>query len=59
MVGYLCDLARVSRSGYYVWLKAAGIRKGRLEQDEKDILLLKEIFYKKIKKLGHYKSKCF
>jgi len=59
MVNYLCDLARVSRSGYYVWLKAAGIRKSRLEQDEKDILLLKEIFYKKNQKVGALQIKMF
>ena len=35
MASYLCELAGVSRSGYYAWLTAAGIRQSRLDQDEK------------------------
>ena len=52
MVTYLCDLACVSRSGYYEWLKSTNLRKNRYKQDEEDIALLKEIFYKKGEKIG-------
>ena len=52
MVTYLCDLACVSRSGYYEWLKSTNLRKNRYKQDEEDIALLKEIFYKKGEKVG-------
>lgn len=59
MVTYLCDLAGVSRSGYYEWLKASETRKSRHEQDEKDIALIKEIFYKKKEKVGALQIKMF
>ena len=59
MVSYLCDLAGVSRSGYYAWLMAAEIRQSRLDQDEKDIILLKEIFYKKNQKVGALQIKMY
>ena len=52
MVTYLCKLAGVSRSGYYEWLKAAKTRKNRHKQDEEDILLIKEIFFKKGERVG-------
>ncbi len=32
----LCEMAGVSRSGYYRWLSSAGSRKARGEQDRKD-----------------------
>lgn len=32
----LCDMAGVSRSGYYGWLKAERIRREREEQDQAD-----------------------
>lgn len=41
---YLCELAGVSRSGYYDWLKAAPLRAQRDEQDELDIELIQGIF---------------
>jgi transposase InsO family protein len=59
MVSYLCELASVSRSGYYAWLAAVEIRQGRLDQDEKDIILLKEIFYKKNQKVGALQIKMY
>ena len=59
MVSYLCDLAGISKSGYYAWLKATGVRQSRLDQDEKDILLLKEIFYNKNQKVGALQIKMF
>ena len=52
MVTYLCELAGVSRSGYYEWFKAAKTRKNRYKQDEEDIALIKEIFFKKREKVG-------
>ncbi|WP_286168017.1 IS3 family transposase [Bacillus sp. 22-7] len=51
-VSYLCELAGVSRSGYYDWLKAASIRAQRDEQDELDIKLVQEIFLSKKEKAG-------
>lgn len=59
MVTYLCDLAGVSRSGYYEWLKASDYRKSRHEKDEEDIALIKDIFYKKKEKVGALQIKMF
>lgn len=59
MVTYLCGLAGVSRSGYYEWLKAEETRKSCHEQDEKDITLIKGIFYKKSEKVGALQIKMF
>lgn len=52
MVSYLCELVGVSRNGYYDWLKAATSREDRLEQDEQDIKLIREIFNGKNGKVG-------
>ncbi|WP_174735238.1 IS3 family transposase, partial [Mesobacillus harenae] len=38
--------------GYYDWLKAATSREDRLEQDEQDIKLIREIFNGKNGKVG-------
>ncbi len=35
-VRMLCDIARVSRSGYYRWLKAKDIREAKESQDRED-----------------------
>ena len=35
-VSVLCDIAGVSRSGYYRWLKAADIREAKEQQDRED-----------------------
>ena len=35
-VSMLCDIAGVSRSGYYRWLKAADIREAKEQQDRED-----------------------
>lgn len=51
-VSYLCELAGVSRSGYYDLLKAAPLRAQRDEQDELDIVLIQEIFKSKKEKVG-------
>ena len=59
MVSYLCDLAGVSKSGYYEWLSATGDRQEREEQDEQDIILIKKIFNKKNQKVGALQVKMF
>ncbi|MED4717203.1 IS3 family transposase [Bacillus badius] len=51
-VSYLCELAGVSRSGYYDWLKAAPLRAQRDEQDELNIVIIQEIFKSKKEKVG-------
>ncbi len=51
-VSYLCELAGVSRSGYYAWLKAATIRQRKDEQDELDVKLIRFIFQQKKEKVG-------
>ena len=33
----MCEIAGVSRSGYYAWLKAAPVRAAQEEQDRKDL----------------------
>lgn len=58
-ISYLCELAGVSRSGYYDWLNASPKRAKREEQDEADIVLIKEIFKKKDKKAGALQIKMF
>ena len=40
----LCELAQVSRSGYYKWLSTAEDRQKREEQDNKDFERIKEIY---------------
>lgn len=40
----LCKTAGVSRSGYYVWLKAAPVREASEEQDRKDFSLILEAY---------------
>ena len=40
----LCDLACVSRSGYYRWISAADSRAKREEQDQKDFELILEAY---------------
>ncbi len=39
-VGMLCDIAGVSRSGYYRWVSAAGVREGREQKDREDFGLI-------------------
>ena len=39
-VSRLCELAGVSRSGYYAWVNAAPLREAREEQDRKDFELI-------------------
>lgn len=39
-VGKLCDIAGVSRSGYYRWIKAAPVREAREQQDQEHFTLI-------------------
>jgi transposase InsO family protein len=39
-VSRLCELAGVSRSGYYAWVNAAPLREAREEQDRKDFEMI-------------------
>ncbi|WP_370837733.1 hypothetical protein [Megasphaera sp.] len=43
-VSALCQMAGVSRSGYYAWLKAAPRRQAQEEQDRKDFELILAVF---------------
>jgi Transposase and inactivated derivatives len=49
---YLCEVACVSRSGYYNWINTASDRVQREQQDYEQHLLIREIFVKKNKKSG-------
>lgn len=51
-ISYLCDVAGVSRSGYYRWLRSAPKRKQRDQADEADYKRIQEIFLKKNRKAG-------
>jgi putative transposase len=52
MVSYFCEIAEVSRSGYYVWLHAENIRSTHEEKDWKDYELIKKIVVQKREKAG-------
>ena len=43
-VSLLCEIAGVSRSGYYSWLKAEGARQAREEKDRADFALALEAY---------------
>ena len=43
-VSLLCEIAGVSRSGYYSWLKAEGARQAREEKDRADFALVLEAY---------------
>lgn len=51
-VSYLCEVAGVSRSGYYRWLNCAPNRLQREATDYEQHLLIKAIFLKKHRKAG-------
>lgn len=51
-VRYLCNVASVSRSGYYRWLSCASSRLQREEADYEHHLLIKAVFEKKHGKAG-------
>ena len=48
----LCNIAGVSRSGYYRWLNSADKRKERDEQDRRDFKLILEAYYHRGYKKG-------
>ncbi|WP_306471767.1 IS3 family transposase [Bacillus pseudomycoides] len=52
MVHYFCELADVSRCGYYAWLRKIDIHIEKEVNDEKDYELIQEIFNRKKKKCG-------
>ena len=43
-ISYMCELAGVSRSGFYEWLKAAPVRELRDERDRQDFELILDAF---------------
>ena len=43
-ISMLCEIAGVSRSGYYRWVKAENVRKMREEQDRKDFQLILDAY---------------
>ncbi|MBR5088600.1 MAG: IS3 family transposase [Ruminiclostridium sp.] len=43
-ISYMCEIAGVSRSGFYAWLDAAPARDRRNEQDRKDFDLILEAY---------------
>ena len=46
-VTLLCEIADVSRSGYYAWIKAEGKRKVREEKDRIDFELILTAYNKR------------
>lgn len=51
-MSYLCDVAGVSRSGYYCWLSCAPDRLQREKADYEQHLVIKDLFVKKHRKAG-------
>ena len=43
-VSMLCDIAKVSRSGYYSWVKSEDIREKKEGQDRKDFEIILEVY---------------
>ena len=43
-ISFLCEIADVSRSGYYAWVKAAPARQNRDDQDKADFSLILEAY---------------
>ena len=43
-ISFLCEIAGVSRSGYYAWVKAAPVRQNRDDQDKADFSLILEAY---------------
>ena len=46
-VSMLCEIAGVSRSGYYRWVKAAGIREEREQKDREDFELILKAYHQR------------
>ena len=53
MVRYLCEVAKVSPSGYYKWLQNAEKQAVREESDYQDYVFLKEIYDEAQGKIGY------
>lgn len=51
-VSYLCEVAGVSRSGYYRWLSCASSRLQREKADYEHHLLIEDVFQRKHRKAG-------
>jgi transposase InsO family protein len=51
-IKYLCEIANVSRSGYYAWCNAAQTRAIKDERDYQDYNAIAEVFYRKKQKAG-------
>lgn len=51
-IKYLCEIADVSRSGYYAWRNAAEVRAFRDEKDYEDYTIIAQVFHKKRQKAG-------
>lgn len=43
-VSWMCNIAGVSRSGYYAWLRAEPVRQAKEEQDQRDYALILEAY---------------
>ena len=52
MIRYFCEMAEVSRSGYYAWIHAERIRFTHEKKEWRDYELIQEIFEAKKKKAG-------
>lgn len=52
MTRYLCDLAEVSKSGYYKWLTNEEQRYDNEKKDEQDLELIEKVFLSKNEKAG-------
>lgn len=53
-VSMLCEIAGVSRSGYYRWLNSAGIREEREKKDKEDFELVLRAYNQR----GYSKGAC-
>ncbi|MCP3033614.1 IS3 family transposase, partial [Halobacillus sp. A1] len=52
LIQYFCELANVSRSGYYNWLKAENTRQKRERKDEADYEIIKKVYDQRHGKVG-------
>lgn len=59
MVAYLCNLVNVSRSGYYAWVNADGIRTAKNRSDVQDFELINKIFIQYHGKVGALQIKMY
>ncbi|MFB5663726.1 IS3 family transposase [Alteribacillus sp. HJP-4] len=52
LIQYFCEMANVSRSGYYNWLKAEDTRQKRERKDEADYEIIKKVYDQRHGKVG-------